>query len=371
MSRKLVTIKTIDKILDIKGADRISLAIVGGWSCIIKKGELSVGEKALFFEIDSWIPATDTRFEFLGSTKEYKGRQGWRIKSMKMRKVLSQGLLLPLSTFPELDLSNEDHAETLKVEKWESMEATRTGGVLAGKPKGKFPSFIPKTDQERLQNLPHYFKLHRDTLFEETMKLDGSSITAFKVAAELPWWKRIVNKVVPGYYLEERFGVCSRNLELKPSDDFSKTFDNDGKPSQYNQSDFWATALKYKLDEKVPLGYAVQAELIGPRIQNNHEKVEELELHVYDVYDIEAGKYLNPEERNRMMYKELAGVPHVKVVQPAVRIFQVCEDFDTFQTRVTGVSMNPNTVSEGRVYKSMDGSFSFKLVSNAYLLKEK
>ncbi len=371
--RNLVTLRKIDKLIAIPKADRIELAVIGGWACIVKKGEFTEGSLGFYFEIDSWIPATDTRFEFLGSPKGYKGRDGWRIKTMKMRGAISQGLMLPTSMFPELDCINtqDNYDEELKVEKWESQEAVRTGGILAGKPKSKFPTFIPKTDQERLQNLAHYFDLHKNTEFEETLKLDGSSITMFKVEDGLPWYKRLVNRVLPGTFQPERFGVCSRNLELKPTDDFLKEFQNGDKVSTYNQSDFWATALKYKMHIKLPVGYAVQAELIGPRIQSNHEKVTDLEIHVYDIYNIKERRYLDPVERALMMANQLQGVPHVPVMHQSLKVFEKCTDFDQFQERVTGESINPGTVSEGRVYKAMDGSFSFKLISNQYLLKEK
>ena len=280
--------------------------------------------------------------------------------------------MLPLDSFPELDLLKKelDFSEDLKVEKWEQSEAVQTR-MKAGQSKGKFPSFIPKTDQERLQNLPHYFELHENSLFEETLKLDGSSITAFKVTEELPWYKRLVNKVLPNTFNGDRFGVCSRNLELKPSDNFHKQFQNGTKVSEYNQSDFWKTALKYNLHKKIPTGYAIQAELIGPRIQSNHEKVNDLELHIYDIYDIVNNRYLNPNERTYMMSEQLQGVPHVPIVNSSIDIFTHMKDFDSFQERVTGESINPGTISEGRVYKSMDGMISFKLISNEYLLRER
>ena len=372
--RKLVTLRKIDKLVPIARADKIELAIIGGWACIVKKGEFTEGSLGFYFEIDSWVPATDTRFAFLGSPKLYKNKEGWRIKTMKMRGAISQGLMLPTSMFPELDCINtqEDYSKELKVEKWESQEAVRTGGLLAGKTQGKFPHFIPKTDQERLQNLSHYFDIHTDTEFEETMKLDGSSITCFRVEEELPWYKKLGEKIFKMKFNHSRFGVCSRNLELQPTDDFKKEFLNgSGVTSQYHQSDFWQTALAYDLHKKIPTGFAIQAELIGPRIQNNHEKVEGLELHVYDIYNINTRKYLTPHERESMMITHLKDVPHVPVVNTAIKIFQECSDFDVFQKRVTGESINPGTISEGRVYKAVDGSFSFKLISNQYLLKEK
>ena len=356
--RKLVTIKKVDSIHEIPGADFIEACTIGGWTCITKKGEFQVGDKGLYFEIDSWIPATDKRFEFLGKTKLYKNREGWRIRTMKLKGVISQGLLLPLKQFPEIDISKKDQAEILKVEKWEQEEATSNGGLKSGNPEGKFPQFIPKTDQERLQNLPHYFKMYSEEEFEETLKLDGSSMTCYKVEIKLPWYKNLINKIIPNTFNEYKFGVCSRNLELKrPTDKQSK-------------SNFWEAAIKYNIEEKLPFGYAIQGELIAPNIQSNHEKVNEVEYYIFDIFDIDLQRYLTPNERHKVMEDILVGIPHVPIVNNNVKIFQECDSYDDFQERVTGESMNKGTVSEGRVYKSTTTpGLSFKLISNKYLLK--
>lgn len=364
--RKLVTIREIDDLLPIAKADRIELAIVGGWSCIVKKGEFHVGDAGLFFEIDSWLPAEDERFSFLGKTKTYMKKDGYRIRTMKMRGVISQGLLLPLNSFPELDLTLEDHADTLSVIKWDAEIANPSRSLTTGNAAGKFPSFIPKTDQPRLQNLMHYFDMYKESSFEETLKLDGSSLTAYKIKTDLPFWKTLLNKAYK-FFDTSHFGVCSRNLELKRSDNFEKTFDNNGKKSTYKQSDFWKVVNKYNVEERLPEGYAIQAELIGPKIQNNHESVEELEMYIFDVWDIVAERMLNPHERRK--FCELHALQHIPVVSNEVKVFSECTTFDEFQARVTGLSMNPNTISEGRVYKEVNGAFTFKLVSNDYLLK--
>jgi len=367
--RRLVTLRTIDNIVAIENAQNIEIASVGGWSCIVKKGEFKVHDSGLFFEIDSWIPAKDERFEFLGKTKTYNGTDGWRIRTMKLRGALSQGLMLPLSMFPELDFTKgqEDYAEDLNVIKWDvDIASPQRGGVRTGNAGGKFPSFIPKTDEPRLQNLMHYFEIHKDTAFQETLKLDGSSLTAYKVKTEPTWWEKF--KAFFGYNKPTyHFGVCSRNLELKRTDNYTTTFVNGDKTSTYAQSDFWDIAVTRGLEDRMPVGYAIQGELIGPKIQSNHERVSELQLHVFSVYKIDAERYLTPKEAEDfcIMY----GIPHVPIVTQEVKIFQNCRTIDELQDRVTGPSMHADTVSEGRIYKAMNGSFSFKLISNEYLLK--
>jgi len=372
--RKLVTTRTVDKLIPIPKADRIEIALIGGWSCIVKKGEFSEGDQGIFFEIDSWIPETDSRFSFLGSTKDYLGNQGWRIRTMKMRGVISQGLLLPLASFPELNLSNESHEDALGVLKWEQQTGDDSRlGIKTSTKVPKFPSFIPKTDQERIQNLMHYFNTHKEMQFEETLKLDGSSMTCYKIDKEFTLLQRLANNFalhfrIKPFFKGEHFGVCSRNLELKSTANYETTYDNDGKTSTHSQGNFWRTALKYGIHTALPVGFAIQGELIGPSIQGNHEKVEELEYHIYDVFAIKLGRYLTPEERVAFCKVTLAGVPHVPIIGTS-KVFSDVNSFDELQARVTGESINPKTVSEGRVYKSICGTTTFKAVSNQYLLK--
>jgi RNA ligase (TIGR02306 family) len=224
---------------------------------------------------------------------------------------------------------------------------------------------IPKTDQERIQNLTDWFDRYKDIVWEETLKLDGSSCTMYKIERELTWFEKI--KSFLGFKVNPvHFGVCSRNLEIKRNDSYEKTFDNDGKISTYKQSDFWTVARKYNVEQKLPVGFALQGELIGPRIQANHEKVEDLMYFVFDIWDIKEQRYLTPYERKDFI--EVLGILHVPLVD-YVKIFEVCKNVHELLERVKGESMNPGTISEGRVYKSIDGTKSFKCINNEYLLK--
>ena len=165
------------------------------------------------------------------------------------------------------------------------------------------------------------------------------------------------------------FGVCSRNLELKPTDSFKKEFINGNKSSEYNQSDFWKIMIELNVEKYLPVGYAIQGELIGPKIQNNHEKVDHNQFYLFDIYDIKNSRYLMPHERQSMM-SFLPTITHIPIVNSSSNIFQRCIDLDLLQKQVTGESMNPGTVSEGRVYKSCTiPGLSFKCISNTYLLK--
>ena len=365
--RKLVTVRKISALTDIPGADLISLSTIDGWQVIVKKTEFSVGDACLFFEIDSFLPL-EPRYEFLKKTTKFDGKEGYRLKSMKMRSCLSQGLALPLSMFPEITNPKEDfdYAEKLGVIKYDNEIQAYSGkpGLKSGKARGSFPSQIPKTDQPRIQNLVTYFSTMTDEEFEETLKLDGSSMTCYKIAYIPTRWEKF--KSFFGFkYQDNHFGVCSRNLELKRTANNVQTFDNQGKVSVYDQSDFWATAIKYDLESKLPVGYAIQGELIGPRIQANHEKVSELEFYCFDVFNINTGSYLLPQDRRE--FCALHNIPHVPVISTHSTPLQL--GLEDLLKHVEGESMNPGTISEGRVYKHISKPITFKAISNLYLLR--
>ena len=364
--RKLVTVRKISALTDIPGADLISLSTIDGWQVIVKKTEFTIGDACLFFEIDSFLPL-EPRYEFLKKTTKFDGKEGYRLKSMKMRSCLSQGLALPLSMFPEITDPKEDfdYSEKLGVIKYDNEIQAYSGkpGLKSGKARGNFPSFIPKTDQPRIQNLTTYFSTLVDEEFEETLKLDGSSLTCYKIIHTPTLWER-VKSIFGIKHKAYHFGVCSRNLELTPTANNRLVFDNQGKESIYDQSDFWTAAYKYKLEDKLPTGYAVQGELIGPKIQDNHEKVIELQYYVFDVFNIKTGLYLLPQERRE--FCALHDIPHVPVVNTSFKPLQL--GLDNLLKHVEGQSMNPGTISEGRVYKHVTKPTTFKAISNKYLL---
>ena len=372
--RKLVTIREISNIIEIKDCTEIALGVVDGWSVIIKKSEFKIGDPCVFFEIDSFLPM-EPRYEFLKKTTKFNGTEGYRIRTIKMKKVLSQGLALPLSMFPELGLDsldtqeaiddNTDFSETLGVIKYDLEQFCGVSNTCKSEKPGKFPSFIPKTDQPRIQNLPHLFLTNKEDTFEETLKLDGSSMTCYKIASNPTLLQKFLS--IFGFKTPTtKFGVCSRNVDLKRTANTVMTFNNQGKESVYDQSDFWATALKLDLANKVPVGYAIQGELIGPSIQANHEKVTELQYYVFDVFNISEQRYLLPPERR--VFCHALKIPHVPVMSVEATPLQLT--LEELLAHVDTESMNPGTVSEGRVYKSNSyPTMSFKVINNKYLLK--
>ena len=355
--RKLASLKPITHIKPIEGADAIECAIVdGGWPVVVKKGEFEVGEVALYLEIDSWVPHELAPFLSKGQEpREYNGVKGERLKTVKLRGQVSQGLLLPLNTpikggpidggygICVLGLQGgEDVTQLLGIQKWEPPIPAQLQGTM----KGNFPSFIPKTDQERCQNLrKEIFETRKNELYEVTVKLDGSSMTVYVKDGEV--------------------GVCSRNIDLKETEGNS----------------FWKAAREQGIvDALLAISadtgndYAIQGELIGEGIQGNPEKIKGQRFHLFDVYSITAGHYLNPVTRGAFLIRLNqfgACIEHVPVREALISVTERFETIDQLLEFAEGPSLNPETKREGLVFKSYDSEFSFKAISNSYLLKHK
>lgn len=187
--RTLVRVENIVRVRPILGADKIELAQVGGWNVIVKKDEFKVGDKCVFFEVDSFLPLRD-EWVFLKNVTMFNKQQGIRIKTMKMRGALSQGLIMPLSL---LNISEDTEVGTnltdiLGVVKYEVVDTgdfkpcTTSGDNKSN----KYPSFLPKTEQPRIQNLTEWFDRYSEEVFEETLKLDGSSMSVSTVRQPIP-----------------------------------------------------------------------------------------------------------------------------------------------------------------------------------------
>lgn len=338
--RKLATIRKIDNILPIDGADAIEVAVVDGWKVVVKKGEYQVNDLAVYLEIDSWVPHDLAPFLSKGKEpREFNGVKGERLRTIKLRGQISQGLLLPLSVFPHSlgfeyateKTIGEDVTEWLKIQKWEKPIPAQLAGLV----KGNFPTAIPKTDQERVQNISKQLPTLQGSLFEITEKLEGSSMTC--------------------YLLDGVFGVCSRNLDLKRDENNA----------------FWKVAIKYDIEAKMRSleydNFAIQGELIGPGVQGNIYNLTDLDFYVFDVYDVGIGDYLYPDFRRTLIDK--IGLKHVPVI---VNNGVVGDNVEQVLKLAEGVSvLNDKQVREGIVFKSVKGGITFKAISNKYLMNEK
>lgn len=338
--RKLASIRRIAEIKPIEGADAIEAVRVDGWWCVSKKNEFKVNDLCVYFEVDSFLPVRP-EFEFLRkacfrSTKHLG--DGFRLKTIRLKGQISQGLVLPLSTF---EIYNQDnHIESmditamLDVKKWEVPLSPQLAGVA----KGNFPSFIRKTDQERIQNCySDLIKTHKDAMFEATLKLDGSSMTV--------------------YFNDGQFGVCSRNLELKETED----------------NTFWKIARKLNLEAAMRSygkNIALQGELMGPGIQGNRESLPDHDFYLFDVWNIDQMQYMSPMETDDVcsdledLGAKMSKVPFLGVDVPlSLSLEQLIAASEI-------KSLN-HDVAEGIVYRSMDGTVSFKVINNKFLLQEK
>lgn len=337
--RKLATVRKIDELNPIPGADAIECAVLGGWKVVAQKGLYEVGDLAVYFEIDSWMPNELAPFLSKGKEpREFEGIKGERLKTIKLRGQLSQGLLMPMREIVEfignpLRVFNEgeDLSESLGIVKWEKPVNAQLAGVC----KGNFPSLIPKTDQERVQNLKSEIRAAYESglLFEVTEKLEGSSMTVYRIDGE--------------------FGVCSRNMDLKRDENNS----------------FWKVAIEQDIENKMSFSdnFAIQGELIGPGIQGNIYKLSQLQFHVFDIYDIKEGYYMNPADRRDLIAR--MGLTHVPVLTVGKDLG--VGTIDELLEWAEGESKLAKTEREGIVFKQEDGGMTFKAISNKYLLGEK
>ena len=354
--RKLASIQEITDIRPIEGRDRIVLATVLGWHVIVTK-DFSVGDRVVFCEIDSVLPEKP-EFEFLRPKK-------FRIRTMKMSNVVSQGICFPLSILPdrgkpyELD---EDVTDIIGVKQYEPTmdkeEDLKANGhksvkhypaflmrfkwfrklVLPKKAKGGWPAFISKTDETRVQNMPWICEDKRE--WTATEKIDGQSGTFALVRHK-------------GLFRDKfEYIVCSRNLRLMHPD----------------SSSYWKVSEKYQIENalKNMIGdrewIALQGECVGPKIQKNKYGLTDYDLYIFNL--------LYPTGRVDSIHAksicENKGFNFVPIIEDHVILPDTVDEVLAY---ADGKSQLADTLREGIVFRSRDGKQSFKAVSNQFLLK--
>lgn len=341
--RKLAKVVEIDDVIEHTNADALELVIIGGWQCCVKKHEFKKGDLGVYFEIDSMLPLENHLFSFLDgrNVRINDGKRYARIKTMKLRGEISQGLILPLSS---LDLEHsynvdDDLTEVLGIVKY---EVTSNEGMCS-RSAGSFPEFLRKSDQERVQNLAKKIDYYKGQSFEVTYKLDGTSFTAFVFRSSLD---------------DVYTGLCSRNVLLPTG--------------ELEEGNFYLNAFReYEIDRKLreyqketDKFIAIQAELIGPRIQNNFEGVAENQLFVYSVFDITEQEYYRPAQARKIVTS--LGLEYVPVFD---EYFTLDHSVKELVELADGKSALNGKMREGLVFKCNNLPFSFKAVSNRYLLK--
>ncbi len=327
--RKLASIQRITALNPIPNADAILKATVLGWELVIKKDEFQVGDLCVYCEIDSMMPKTPA-FEFL---RNYN----FRIKTIRLRGQISQGICLPLSVLPADTpiVEDADVTEILGVEKYEIAMPANLSGEMAG----LFPGFIPKTDETRIQVLQKMLDKYQNQAFYVAEKLDGSSVTFF---------------IKDGI-----FGVCSRNYELK------ETAGNT----------YWEVARKENIEEKLrTLGgnWAIQGELVGEGIQKNKYKLKGQTVFLFTIFKIDNFKYLDFAD-----FVETAKNLGLKTVPILEKNYILTNDIAALVQKSIGKSvLEKNTQREGLVFRPLQearemigGRVSFKAINPEFLLK--
>ena len=397
--RELAYVVIIDGIEPIEGYDRVEHAIVGGWRVIVQKDQFKVGDPAIYFEIDSRVPADKECFAFLE-------KRHYKVKTLKMCKTLSQGLLMHAEdfgwhitrTFDTVCIvdseqishfandesrfltqkfgvtyaDDEDNArKAAPVDKYKKMAQRhpsifkkswarwlmkRAWGrklmfMFFGKKKDKkngWPSWVSKTDEERVQNMP--WIINDTGRWIATEKIDGTS-TTFSM-------KR-------GKFGRKQFYVCSRNV----------CFGEENKPCYYDTNVYWEMAKKYKmydvlsalLDNCFPDAewITIQGETYGATVQKRDYSLEGRNFMAFNLITSTHGRYGTMEM-----------IEYLKPFVPCVPVVETDIDFtDKFATVedmllwAEGESKIDGLSREGIVFRTMDGQKSFKAVSNSFLLK--
>ena len=382
--RALAYVVTIDEIKPIEGYDRVEYARTNGWWVIIGKNDnLQVGDKCVYFEVDSKVNAEDERFAFLE-------KRNYKIKTQKMCKVISQGLLMPLALFPEIGDAdvNTDVTEKLKITyaveednarkgkidpdaKYRSMAARHKNifkkpwarwmmrrelgrkimFMFFGKKKDNprtFPThfpFVHKTDEERCENMPWVLGYERPLIVTE--KLDGTSST---------------------YILERKkrkkyeFYVLSRNV--RQADEKQECY--------HDYNIYWDMAFKYNIEQHLreyleqnpDCSYVcIQGESVGS-VQGNPLKLDEDDFYCFNFIDSRVGRV------NSITGRDIVATWGIKWVPILDELYMMPTDMEEFKQFATAKSViNPNVLREGIVLRDPVNDFSFKNVSREYLLK--
>ena len=370
--RKLASVQVIETLSPIQGADRIEVATMRGlgWECVVKKGDFKIGDTVVYIEIDSKVPPRP-EFEFLRERK-------FKVKTIKLRKQISQGLIVPMTVLPDpsvpvgiysegddvtevlgvtnyaKDMENEDAVVQSPVLKW--LMRFRTFRFIYHKLNtntgGNWPVEFagPKTDETRIQVVAKHLMEHYNDEWYITEKLDGSSSTFFTYMARK--WGR----------MQKCFGVCSRNVWLKKK----------------NEGSFWKMADKYDLSRKLLIvdnNISLQGEVVGPSIQKNKYGLPEVDLYIFN---IRVAGILLPLEQSLQICDKM-GVKLVPVVKDSFIPVHDIGEKDTVQQVVQamvemskGKSKLANRNREGIVVRlKSNPEISFKVINPDFLLEEK
>lgn len=382
--RELAYVVQIDEIRPIPNYDRVEHARVGGWWVIVKKDQFQVGDLAIYIEVDSKVPEKEP-FMFLD-------KRNFKVKTLKMCKVISQGLLMSAEDFgwktsdllagdfltTKLEITYADAADNRRkaasADKYKLMAQRhgklfskqpfrwlmrRTWGkkllfVFFGKKKDKkngWPAWVVKTDEERCQNMPWLFPGDKEKEWIATEKIDGTSTTF----------------TMKGFGRSREFYICSRNV----------VFDKPDKKCFYETNVYTEMAEKYNIEEvlaEILFRYSavcnfvtIQGETYGEGIQKRDYGLKEHKFMAFNVilgYEDGHTERLNPMEMTDLLFQ--FDIPCVPIVDEHFIIPETC---DELLVLAGGASAVDGGMREGLVFRSYDGTESFKAVDNNFLLR--
>jgi RNA ligase (TIGR02306 family) len=335
----LASVQKIISVEPIANADALEKVKVLGWNVVAKKGEFKPGDLCVYIEIDSIVPDRP-EFEFLRN-------KDFRIKTIRLRGEVSQGIVFPVNSFlsieeyaqlPRLD-EGLDVTDIIGVKKYEKPISPAMRGVI----RGNFPGYVPKTDETRIQAEPRLLCEMKGIMCYSTVKMDGTSATyVFK---------------------DGEYHVCSRNM------DFKLIEENKG-------NIYIEMGVKYGLEEKMKkLGrnIAIQGEICGPSIQKNRVGLKEIDLFVFNIYDIDNARYMGLSEMSDIV--TLFDLKNVPLVEGFMFDYKTIEElliaakglYSGTKNRREGIVIRPIVEQYSTVLK---GRMSFKVVDNEYLLKD-
>ena len=354
MVRRLATIQMIDKIEPILNADNIVCASVLGWKVVVKKNDFKEGDLCVYCEIDSMLPIKP-EYEFLRKScykKFENGIEGFRIKTIRLKGQVSQGVCFKLNLLdniidPNLIKIDLDVTEVLKINLYQPPIPSYLKGLI----KGPFPSFMPKTDETRVQLLQSVINRYKGIKCYITEKIDGSSITVY------------LNNGI--------FGVCSRNLEML--DD--------------NKVAYWQVVKELKIEEKLRnyctnsniKNICLQGELCGNGIQDNRLRIQGQKIFWFNIFDIDKYEYLN--------FKDFINILTTDLKLESVPILTIIHKLETDIDALIKLSIGksivcPDVWREGIVIRPLkekldmemsqgfsNGRLSFKVINPEYLIE--
>lgn len=336
MNRKLTTIQLVGEVNPIPGAEFIEVVSVLGWHVVVRKGQFKTGDYCVFCEVDSVLTRAPWN-EFL--FKDDKTL--FRVKTIRLRKQISQGICFSMDFLqPGVYSPGDDISELLGVVKYEEVIPAH----LSGKKVSKFPGFLFKTDETRIQTVPHILEKYKDKTFYVSEKLDGSSCALF--------------------LRDDKFGVCSRNFQIDKEDNNA----------------FWKAVKEHNLEAKlrelskqleIP-NIAIQGELIGPGVQGNKYRLDNLNIYAFNLFNINGAIFIKLWD-NQLLFNAL-GIKTVPLIETDKHLFNTVDEMVKFSENHS--TLNPNIPMEGLIWRpeveTRDphlGRLSFKCLNPNFLLK--